>query len=81
MKSLQLTTKQWAKLREQIKEDYPPSVYLLRAKMRSVLGFTNREHREWSDDGYYKYTMYLDFFNEAQKTFFLLKYGEYIDEH
>lgn len=93
MKSTALTEKQWEQIREQLKKDYPPSVWLTRNKMRDVLGFTNREHTEWL--GYwdnandqdrlagnhgYKTSIRLDWYDEAKRTMFLLKYGDWIKE-
>jgi hypothetical protein len=91
MKSLKLTESQWNTIYEKIKASHAPSVWLSREKMRRVLGFTPREHTEWL--GYYdtasasdrlnnkhgyKTTVHLDFFNESQRTMFLLKYGDWI---
>ncbi len=91
MKAVKLTSTQWEIILEKIKENHAPSVWLSREKMRRVLGFTPRDHIEWS--GFYdtannsdrlagkhgyKTTVHLDFFNESQRTMFLLKYGEYI---
>lgn len=92
MKALVLTEKQWKEVRKKIKTDYPPSVLLSRDKMRRVLGFTPREHTNWL--GYYdnvsvedrkagkhgyKTSIHLDFFDEQQRTMFLLKHTEIIN--
>jgi hypothetical protein len=91
MKPLIISIEQWNEVLSRIKKDQPPSVWLSREKMRRVLGFTPREHQEWL--GYYdsasstnrkagrhgyKTTVHLDFFNDYQRTMFLLKYGEQI---
>ncbi len=85
MKPITLKIRQWVEILKQIKETYPPSVHLSREKMRRVLGFTPRVHRErvdidsTEDTSYgYKKTVYLDFFDEQQRTMFLLKYGDYL---
>lgn len=93
MKPVVLTEKQWKTIREQLKKDYPPSVWLSRSKMREVLGFTDREHTDWL--GYwdnatpedrivgkhgYKVTIRLDFYDESKRTMFLLKYGELVND-
>ena len=59
---------------------------LTRWKMRKVLGFTDRLHTDWINKpnkwggmGYQETQVHLDFFDEAKLTFFLLKYGDYID--
>lgn len=93
MRAAVLTEKQWKDIREQLKKDYPPSVWLSREKMRNVLGFTDREHTDWL--GYYdtasiedrllgkhgyKTTIRLDFYDESKRTMFLLKYGDFLDD-
>lgn len=91
MRATVLTEKQWKEIREQLKKDYSPSVWLSRDKMRTVLGFTDREHTDWL--GYYdnasvedrlagkhgyKVTIRLDWYDESKRTMFLLKYGDYL---
>ncbi len=91
MKALKLTEKQWLEIRREIDKQHPRSVSMVRWKMREVLGFTVREHTEWL--GYYdnvskedkkvgrhgyKKSIHLDFYNESQRTMFLLKYGNWI---
>lgn len=83
-KHISLSHEQWQKLREQLIKDNRPSVMLIRTKMREVLGFTDRSHREWvPTDGYdgyghYKNIVCLDFYDEPKRVFFLLKYGEFL---
>jgi len=90
-KSIVLDHEQWKKLKNQLSNDYNPSVILIRKKMKDVLGFTVRDHEEWIDQEVdisdVKYgarfciqTIRLDFYNEPKRTMFLLKYGEYIDD-
>ena len=91
-KPLILTQASWLKIYNQIANDYPPSVLLIRDKMKSVLGFTSRTHEEWFDQDFSKdrrnvgystkycvQTIHLDFYNEPKRTFFLLKYGDHIE--
>lgn len=89
IKSLRITTQQWNDLRDRLQQDYPASVMLIRSAMRRQLGFVVREHKEWVRHGpeyeslmgrsHFPQTyVYLDFYNEIQKTFFMLKYSEYI---
>lgn len=87
-KPVVLSEKQWLKIYNQIAQSYPPSVLLIRDRMREVLGFTSRTHREWmpdqdtgSYDGYGDYvtTVRLDFYSEPKRTMFLLKYSEYLE--
>ena len=74
----------WLKIYNHIAKNYPPGVLLIRNRMRDVLGFTSRTHREWVpkiDGGYYETTIRLDFYNEPKRTMFLLKYSEYLEEN
>lgn len=88
-KPVVLTEKVWADIYNQIAKEYPPSVLLIRDRMREVLGFTSRTHEEWFSrevarkDVEYgtKYrikTVHLDFYNEPKRTMFLLKYSDII---
>jgi len=91
MKALKLTLDEWQKINIEIAKHHPRSVWMVRPKMRKVLGFTPREHTEWL--GYYddvspedrktgrhgyKKSIHLDFYDDAQRTMFLLKYGDWI---
>ena len=77
MKPIIISKDQWYVLKEKINNDYPPSVRLVREKMKRVLGFTPRLHQA---EGYpnYKVEMHLDFFDEQKRTMFLLKYSDYV---
>jgi len=82
-KSIELSHKQWMYLREQLHKDYPRSVMLMRGRMQAKLGFTNREYKHWDKDmgkwgGYRKNCVMLDFYSEKKRTFFMIKYSEYI---
>ncbi len=84
-KSIVLSEAQWLKIYNHIAQNYPPSVLLIRNRMKSVLGFTNRYHRVWKMDPdfghkYLKESIHLDFYNEPKRTMFLLKYSEYLDK-
>lgn len=77
---IKLKQREWGKIYERIRADYPPSVYLIRAKMKEVLGFVPRTHKEWVEgvDGacrghYYEYVC-LDFYNDSMESWFQLKY-------
>lgn len=78
MRALKLTLNEWQKILIEIAKHHPRSVWMVRPKMRRVLGFTPREHREWIDDEY-RHSVHLDFYDESQRTMFLLKYSEFID--
>ena len=81
---IELTEAQWERLHQRLRQDYEhePSVVLIRAKMRRVLGFTDRRHQRWPLD---RVTMVpetvicLDFYDDSLKTWFLLRYGEYVN--
>jgi hypothetical protein len=79
MRTVKLSQDAWLKIYNDIAQNYPHSVLLIRAKMRSVLGFTSRTHREW-DAGVVNLIeqIHLDFFDERKYTMFLLKYSEYL---
>lgn len=74
-----MTPGEWDAVLEKIKVREKPSTYLIRSKMKEVLGFTVRVHRDndKSDpyEYFYKTTVRLDFYDEAKRTMFLLKYG------
>jgi len=78
MKPVVLSQDAWYKLKERLQQDHPRSVVMVRWKMREVLGFTPREHEEWIGTPGYRTTVHLDFFDESKRTFFLLRYGDYI---
>lgn len=86
-KPIEISPKQWANLREQLKKDYPLSVVAIRSKTKRVLGFTDREYKDWDDfggknrtGGWRKNCIMLDFYEEKKRTFFILKYGNFLSE-
>lgn len=82
MPTINLTVSQWQRIRTEMHNDYPKTVFMLRDKMKRVLGFTVREHNEWvikPDGGYGEHSIRLDFYNERKYTMFLLKYSEVIN--
>lgn len=91
IKSIKISEPDWATLLEQIKKDYPRSVWLSRNKMRRTLGFVDRFHSEWIESEHQGYTynpykisfleksVYLDFYDEKKKTVFLIKYSNYLE--
>lgn len=50
MPTLKLTIRQWQRIRAEMHNDYPKTVFMIRDKMKRVLGFTVREHQEWITD-------------------------------
>ena len=47
MSTLKLTVSQWQQIRAELHTEHPKSVFMLKHKMKEVLGFTVREHTEW----------------------------------
>ena len=47
MKPVVLSVSQWQRIRAELHTEHPKSVFMLKDKMRAVLGFTVREHSEW----------------------------------
>ena len=88
IKSIRLTEKKWEALLAELKKTYraKPSTYLVRSRMRAVLGFTTRYQEAYTPianttDEYYKEAqVLLDFFDEKKHTMFLLKYGTFLDD-
>lgn len=81
MKPVVLSVNQWQAIRSELHTEHPKSVFMLKGKMRSVLGFTVREHNEWiikPDGGYGEHSIRLDFYSERKYTMFLLKFSEYM---
>jgi hypothetical protein len=81
MKSIILTVSQWQQVRAELQTEHPKTVFMLRDKMKRVLGFTVREHNEWvvkPDGGYGEHQIHLDFYSENKRTMFLLKFSEVI---
>lgn len=78
---IQLTKKEWFPIWEQIRANYPKSVWMISTKLKSTLGFAIRYHtepdlREDIDEWYSppKVTVCLDFYDDAAETMFRLKY-------
>ena len=62
MSTLKLTVSQWQKIRADLHTEHPKSVFMLKSKMRAILGFTVREHNEWVEvkEPFYKEPDWLD---------------------
>ena len=72
---IKLTEGEWARIHASIAQEYPPSFLLIRDVMRRELGFTSRRHTEWEAGMVYNNSViYLDFYDDAQETWFRLKY-------
>lgn len=84
MRAVILSTSQWRTIREGLHTEHPKTVFMIRDKMKRVLGFTVREHTAWipkPDGGYTDYQIHLDFYSERKRTMFLLKFSEIIGRH
>jgi hypothetical protein len=51
--------------------------------MKTKLGFTSREYKDWDDSigkygGWRKNCIMLDFYSEKKRTFFIVKYSEFV---
>lgn len=77
MRPVVLTVEQWKTIRSELQTEHPKTVFMIRDKMKRVLGFTVREHRQW-DAGVVNmnFEIHLDFYNERKRTMFLLKFSE-----
>ena len=70
-----LTPMEWNTIQDQLLDDWPRSHIILRSVMKRELGFTVRKHDVWLGSGKgYATTVYLDFFDDAKETWFVLKY-------
>lgn len=65
----------WRDIKTSIIRDYGLSTVLIRDKMKSELGFVDREHRWYDYDcAEYRSIIMLDFYNDTAETMFRLKY-------
>ena len=47
MKPIVLSTSQWQSILSDLHKEHPRTVFMIRGKMKQVLGFTVREHSAW----------------------------------
>jgi hypothetical protein len=82
-KTITLSVSSWHLLQEKIVEDYGRTTLLISWRLRDTLGFTVRQHSDYSGDGSHNWnTIRLDFWNDQMQTMFLLKYSDYLNsEH
>ena len=80
MSTIKISTRTWKKIRADLQTEHKASVFMLRTRMKEVLGFTVREHNEWIN-GEHTLSICLDFYNERKYTMFLLKYSEFLKEN
>jgi hypothetical protein len=78
--TITLSFSAWHKLQEQIILDYGRATLMISWRLRDTLGFTVREHRDYTQDEWEKaHTIRLDFYDEQLQTLFLLKYSNFIE--
>jgi hypothetical protein len=71
---------QWTRLQDRLRDEYTtPSIWLMRSVMRRELGFVIREDNHWDNRlGRYRDLIHLDFYDDRLKSWFVLKYAEYL---
>ncbi len=84
-KPVEISKSQWEKLRNQLSKEYKPRDLLIRERMKAKLGFVSREYKDWDDSigkygGWRKNCIMLDFYSEKKRTWFLMKYSDYIQK-
>jgi hypothetical protein len=79
-KTLTLSFNKWQRLQEKIIEDYGRTTVLISWRLRDTLGFTIREHRDYTNKEYnLTHTVRLDFWDDCLQTMFLLRYSDFLD--
>lgn len=74
MKPVKITKTEWKKLWPKIIEDNGKAI-LIRDTCKKRLGFTVRKHAFWdSKKNSYIDEIHLDFYDDAMRTLFLLRY-------
>lgn len=77
MKPIILTEDHWLLLQKELENDYARSVIRVSYKLKQNLGFTVRRHRI-PGLGYEITQIHLDFYDDIKRTYFLLKYSEFL---
>ena len=81
---------EWYEVRDRVKEDYGQTIFAISWRTKRELGFTVRNHKGlvpfdnmvteamkvegWNNRYHYEEQVHLDFYNEAQMSWFVLKY-------
>jgi hypothetical protein len=80
-KTITLSKSEWHRLQKKIVEDYGQATVLISWRLRTTLGFTVREHRNYQPgaEGHEKSIICLDFWDDQLQTLFLLKYSNYLN--
>jgi hypothetical protein len=84
-KPIEISRTQWEKLNKQLKKEYSLGTILIRDRMKEKLGFLPREYKDWDDSmgkygGWRKNCVMLDFYSEKKRTWFMVKYSDYIQK-
>jgi hypothetical protein len=84
-KPIEISRNQWNKLLLQLEKEYRPSDFLIRERMKVKLGFLPREYKDWDNfggpnrtGGWRKNCIMLDFYSEKKRTWFMMKYSDFI---
>lgn len=73
--TLVISEKKWNSIYNLIRKEYGDSVVLISWKLKQILGFTVRRHRDYDPvSGHMVDDIRLDFYDEPAMTFFQLKY-------
>jgi|Laugrespbdmm15dd_1035085.scaffolds.fasta_scaffold54449_2 hypothetical protein len=68
MKPVRLTVTQWQAILAELHKEHPRTVFMVRDKMRRVLGFTVREHSGWVDKPKHEYDYEYQKYIQRQST-------------
>ena len=80
MKPVEITIPQWLSLKEQLIKDHRLSHVIIRSRMKEKLGFVDREFRDYDNvTGKFKHCICLDFYSEKKYTYFMMKYGSFLE--
>lgn len=77
--TITLSEAEWGKIYNTLARECPPSYLLIRDVMRRELGFTVRRHSEYefhknTESYYLREKICLDFYDDAQETWFRLRF-------
>jgi len=77
--TIAISYRAWEKLKGRITEDYGQATVLISWRLKATLGFTVREHRDYTADVWHDIdNIRLDFYDEQLQTLFLLRYSDYL---
>jgi hypothetical protein len=68
MKPVVLSTSQWQQILADLHQEHPRTVFMIRDKMRKVLGFTVREHNAWVNKPKHEYDYEYQKYIQRQST-------------